>query len=203
MGYYSCMSQRHKSYLIESAAQRTAMSSPIRLEILGQFTSPGGMSIAEIAERMGRPATTLYYHFRILEKVGLLVRTGSRPGTKRSEALFEPIANRFEFPVVQDSRSAVRAAIKTLSLAFRMAERDLESALTSGTARATGKYRNAIAGRLHCRTTRSTLAEINQHIRAIENIFEREGQKVTVPTDANEYFSFTLALLPLRGRGEN
>ncbi|MEE9269764.1 MAG: helix-turn-helix domain-containing protein [Candidatus Krumholzibacteria bacterium] len=197
------MSQRQKSYLLESAAQRTAVSSPIRLEILGQFTSPGGMSIAEVAERMGRPAATLYYHFRILEKVGLLVRTGSRPGTKKSEALYEPVANRFEFPVEPDSQSAVRAAIKTLSLAFRMAERDLESALTSGTARTSGKHRNAIAGRLHCRTTRSTLAEINQHLRAIEKIFEREGRRVTVSPDADEYLSFTLALLPLRGRGEN
>ena len=152
------MSRRQKSYLIESAAQRTAVSSPIRLEILGQFTSPGGMSIAEIAERLGRPAATLYYHFRILEKVGLLVRTGSRPGTKKPEALYEPVANRFEFAVKQDSQSAVGAAIKTLSLAFRMAERDLESALKSGTARTSGKHRIAIAGRLHCRTTRSTLA---------------------------------------------
>ena len=197
------MSQRQKSYRIESPAQRTAVSSPIRLEILGQFTSPGGMSIAEIAERMGRPATTLYYHFRILEKVGLLVRTGSRPGTKKSEALYEPVANRFEFAVEQDSQSAVGAAIKTLSLAFRMAERDLESALTSGTARTSGKHRNAIAGRLHCRTTRSILAEINQHMRAIEKIFERESRRTTVPPDADEYLSLTFALLPLRGRGEN
>jgi AcrR family transcriptional regulator len=197
------MSQRQKSYRIESAAQRTAVSSPIRLEILGQFTSPGGMSIADVAERMGRPATTLYYHFRILEKVGLLVRTGSRPGTKKSESLYEPVANRFELAVEQDSKSAVGAAIKTVSLAFRMAERDLESALTSGTTRATGKYRNTMAGRLHCRTTRSTLAEINHHIRAIEKIFERESRRVTVPPDADEYLSFTVALLPLRGRGKN
>lgn len=196
------MNQRRKSYRIENAAQRTAVSSPIRLEILGQFTSPEGMSIAEIAERMGRPATTLYYHFRILEKVGLLVRTGSRPGTKKSEVLYEPVASRLEFPVERDSQAALGAIIKTMSLAFRMTERDFESALTSGTARTSGKHRNLIAVRMHCRTTRSTLAEINQHIQAIVKILEREGRRTTVPPDADEYFSLTLALLPLRGRGE-
>lgn len=197
------MSQRQKTYRIESAAQRTAVSSPIRLEILGQFTSPGGMSIADVGERMGRPATTLYYHFRILEKVGLLVRTGSRPGTKKSETLYEPVANRFELAIEQNSQSEVGAAIKTVSLAFRMAERDLEAALTSGTARAAGKHRNTMAGRLHCRTTRSTVAEINQHIRAIEKIFERESRRAILPADADEYLSLTIALLPLRGRGKN
>lgn len=197
------MSRRRKSYLIETAEQRAAVSSPIRLEILGQFTSPGGMSIAEVAERMGRPATTLYYHFRILEKVGVLIRTGSRPGTKKSEVLYEPVANRFEYAVEQNSQSAVGAAVKAVSLAFRMAERDLESVLTSGTARPSGKYRNTIAGRLHCRTTRSTLAEINQHLQAIQKILERECRRTTVPADADEYLSFTFALLPLRGRGED
>ena len=113
------------------------------------------------------------------------------------------MANRFELAVEQDSQSEVGAAIKTVSLAFRMAERDLEAALISGTARATGKHRNTMAGRLHCRTTRSTLTEINQHIRAIEKIFEREGRRATLPPDAEEYISFTLALLPLRGRGKN
>lgn len=197
------MRQRQNTFRIESAAQRSAVSSPIRLEILGQFTSPGGMSVADVAKRMGRPATTLYYHFRILEKVGLLVQIGSRPGTKKSETLYEPVADRFEFAIEQDSQSEVRAAVKTLSLAFRMAERDLESALTSGTARASGKYRNTIGARVHCRTTRSTLAELNQHIRAIEKIFEREGRRVTLPPDADEYVSFTVALLPLPGRGNN
>ena len=45
-------------------------------------------------------------------------------------------------------------------------------------------------------------AELNQHLRAIEKIFEREAKRATVSPDANEYIAVTFALLPLRGRGE-
>lgn len=197
------MGRRRKSYRIESAEQKAAISSPIRMEILGHFTSPEGMSIAEIAERMGRPPATLYYHFGILEDAGLLVRAGKRPGTKKSETLYEPVASRFEFPVARDPESEADAAVKAMSMAFRMAERDLEAALVSPDSRKAGKYRNVLAGRLHCRTTRDTLAEINTHLDAIQKILEREGRRTKLPPDADEYFSLTFALLPLRGRGDN
>ena len=76
------------------------------VEWSGRFPAPKSdarklrEAVADVAERMGRPAATLYYHFRILEKVGLLVRTGSRPGTKKSEVLYEPVASRPRVPIV-------------------------------------------------------------------------------------------------------
>jgi len=180
--------------------QRRALSSPIRLEILGQFTDEGGMSIGDVAARIGRSPGSLYYHFRILETVGLLVRVGARPGVKRDETLYEPVAPRIAVAAETDDESSLRSALKTMEAAFRMAERDLEAALTSGSPRTAGKHRNLYATRVHCRLTKQKLAEINEHLRAIERILLREAKRKELPPDADQYCSLTLALLPLRGR---
>jgi AcrR family transcriptional regulator len=188
------------TYIIRREEQRKALSSPMRMEILGQFTTLEGMSIAEVAERMGRPPASLYYHFRLLEQVGLLLAVGTRPAGKRQEVLYRPVAPRFAMPA-RSSGSGAEAAMKTMSTAFRMAERDMEAALTSGAARSDGADRNFFGTRLHARLDRATLAEVNKHLKAIERILMRESKKQRVPEDA-QYCSLTLALLPLKGRNK-
>lgn len=56
--------------------------------------------IRDVAERMGRSPGSLYYHFRLLEKVGLLQMVGSRPGVKRNEALYELMASHSPLHIV-------------------------------------------------------------------------------------------------------
>jgi AcrR family transcriptional regulator len=183
-----------------NAKQRQALSSPMRLEILGQFTSPGGMSIREVAQRMGRSPGSLYYHFRIMEEVGLLKRVGKRSTAKKAEALFRPAAPRFEFGTEDRSDSAIGDALKAMESAFRMALRDLEAAMRDGAARTSGAHRTFFAARVHFRTNKKTLAEINRHLKAIGKILGRESQRAKLPPDADQYCSLTLALLPLRDR---
>ena len=192
-----------KTYVVERADQRRALSSSIRLEILGAFTTPGGMSIRDVAERMGKRAGSLYYHFGLLEKVGLLIRVGERPGGKRPQALFEPVAQRIELSVESAAGDVVETALKTMSSAFRMAERDMKSALQGGTARTEGRHRNFAAYRVHMRLNKKSLAEINRHLKALEGLIEREARSKDLPEDADQYCSLTLALLPLRGRTDD
>lgn len=194
-------SVKSDTYIIRREEQRKALSSPIRMEILGQFTAHEEMSIAEVAERMGRPPSSLYYHFRLLEQVGLLIPAGTRPAGKRQEALYRPVARRLAMPA-SPSGVGVESAMKTMSAAFRMAERDMEAALTSGSARTDGADRNFFGTRLHARLNRAALAEVNKHLRAVERILQREGKKRRVPEDADQYCSLTMALLPLKGRNQ-
>lgn len=186
-------------YIIRRAEQRKALSSPIRMEILGQFITHEGMSIAEVAQRMGRPPASLYYHFRLLEQVGLLPAVGSRQAGKRQEILYRPVASRFAL-AVSPSGAGVQEAMKTMSAAFRMAERDMEAALTSGNARPEGADRNFFGARMHARLDRAALAVINKHFRAIERILQRQSRKRRVSDDSDQYCSLTMALLPLKGR---
>jgi predicted transcriptional regulator len=185
---------------VDSQDQRDALSSPIRLEILGAFTAPGGLSIADVAQRMGRPASSLYYHFRILEQVGLLLRVGKRPRAKRPETLYQPVAPRIEVQAPQ-AEAGLAPVLKTMASAFRMAERDLEAALRSRTSRTAGRHRDLAAFRVHMRLTRDELAEFNEHLRALERFISRQAARKNMPPEADRFCSLTLAFLPLRGRG--
>lgn len=187
------MTNEPNTFVADREDQRRALTSPIRLEILGHFRS-GPTSVAELAERMGRPASALYYHVGILENAGILVRAGERPAGKRQETLYRPVAPRIEMAADPESPDSIEAAARAAGTAFRMAERDLEAALREGCARQEGEDRNFIASRMHCRLAPKDLAEINAHLEAIFEIAARETP------DADEYCSFTFALMPLRGR---
>jgi AcrR family transcriptional regulator len=191
---------KDKLYIAKRHDQRKALTSPTRLEIVGQFVSPGGMSIAEVAKRMGRPPTSLYYHFKLLEKVGLLKRAGSRRSGKRKEVLYMPVASKIGIPAAKRHRKGSSEALRAVAAAFRMAERDMEEAISSGSARSEGRYRNFLATRLHCRLTKKSLAQVNTHLRAIDKIIEKEKRGRRRPSDAGQYCSLTIALMPLRGR---
>lgn len=185
------------TYLAEGEDQRRALSSPIRLEILGHFRE-GDLSVAELAALMGRPASALYYHVGLLEKAGILLRAGERPAGKRQETLYRPVARRIALAADPEAPESIDAALRTAASAFRMAERELAAALRDGETRTGGDDRNFSASRMHCRLTREGLAAIHAHLDAIQEIAAQSG--ADAPEDAGEYCSFTFALLPLRGR---
>lgn len=180
--------------------QKSALASPLRLEIIGLFTNPEPLAISDMAKLMGRSAGSLYHHVGILEKAGLLVRTGTRPKGKRYEALFRPAASRIEMDTTSASEDTVQLAVKTIGSAFRMAEKDLEAALMSGKCTQEGPGRNLMAGRLHMRASPKLLARLNKHLQAIEDLLAKEATKDPKPTPEDQHLSLTLALLPLKGR---
>ena len=180
--------------------QRAALASPLRLEILGLFTNPEPLSIADMAQLMRRQAGSLYHHVGILEKTGLLRRAGTRPKGKRHEALFLPVAMRIEMEAAPGDESAAAHAVKTLASAFRMTERDLGAALREGDFLKEGPQRNLFATRMHLRTSPKLLARINKHLKAIEDLLMAESAKPPKPSPEDQHLSLTIALLPLRGR---
>jgi DNA-binding transcriptional ArsR family regulator len=198
------MMKKPKANLIVSGPdQRAALASPLRLEIIGLFTNLEPLSIADMAELMGRTAGSLYHHVSILEKAGLLRRTGSRPKGKRHEALFGPVASRIELDAPLGDADAAAHAVKAIAAAFRMTERDLEAALQDDTCVREGPQRNLVAGRLHMRASPEFLAKINKHLEAIIDLLQAEAAKAPSPGPDDQHLSLTLALLPLKGRGKS
>jgi len=190
--------KKPKKLALRGDAQRRAIASPIRLELIGLFVEGDPLSVAEIAQRMGRPATAIYYHVRLLEKAGLLRRAGEQRSGSRSEKLYLPAAEVFELEQTAGAPDP-ETAVKTLAMAFRMAQGDMKAALAEGTARYDGARRNFIGGRFHCRLSKAELAELNRHLRAIEKVLSRPP-KATDPSPGDSFISLTLALMPLRNR---
>jgi hypothetical protein len=83
-----------------------------------------------------------------------------------------------------------------MGAAFRMAERDLESALQS----APGDPR-LLGMRAHFRASPMVLKQVRRHLEAALEIVQREGRRGAGPRQGPLY-SLTLALLPLRGRSQ-
>jgi len=193
--------QRPSSFRAETPAQRAAVTSPIRLEILGLFTGTGPLAISDMARLMGRPAGSLYHHVGVLEDAGILRRTGTRPKGKRYETLFEPCRQRVELKAGEGDAEADRQAVQALKSAFRMTLRDLEAALAGGAAVQEGPARNLFAGRIHLRAAPDLLARLNEHLDAIGKLLEDEAAHPPDPGPDDLHLSLTLALLPLRGRG--
>ena len=114
-----------KVHTIKGEAQQRAISSPLRLEILGYFSAGRPLSVREIAERMGRPATAIHYHVRLLEQSGLLTKTGERRHGRRREAEYSMVAEAIAVLGRNEpsDESEQTLALKTAASSFRMAER--------------------------------------------------------------------------------
>jgi len=186
--------------MLRTEEHRKAIASPLRLELLGLFLERKPLSVAEIAARMGRPATGIHYHVRVLEKAGLLRRVGHQRSGRRPEALYRPAADAFKVAQPRDAPVATReASLKTLSTAFRMAERDMRAALTNPATKSAGPHRNIYGMRMHCRMSKQDLAELNRHLRDIEKMLLRSNKSHQASSD-DSFVSLTLALMPLRNR---
>ncbi|MEQ8768644.1 MAG: helix-turn-helix domain-containing protein [Planctomycetota bacterium] len=180
---------------IEREDQIEALSSPVRQEIVDLVQASGTCSIAEMATWLGRPADSLYYHVRLLEKVGLLVPKGTRPAGPRQEALYDvpgrPLALRPTEPEQID---------RALSAALRVTQRDVRAAVHEGRAVLRGRHRNMTGGRIKGWLTRQELDEVQAHLTRILEIFEASGEE-----PKGRLTALTYALVPLkaRSRGRN
>jgi Helix-turn-helix domain len=174
--------------------QRDSLTSPLRLEILGQFTGPKPLSVRDLAERMGRTPHSIYYHVHLMTRIGLLQEVGRREGGGRSEALYQPA--RDEVALDAADPGAGLAIRRTMGAAFRMAERDLEAALES----APGDPR-LLGMRAHFRATPRVLQQVRRHLQAALEIVQREARR-GAGRKQGPLYSLTLALLPLRGRNQ-
>ncbi len=185
------MGSKSDTYLVRRADQRVALTSPLRLEILEHFLVAGPAAVDEVAARMGRAPDSLYYHVRMLVKVGLLRPRGSRKSGKRDKKLYAVVSPRIELPC--RPFSATETTMKTVASAFRMAEREMRASLESGRFEEHGRYRDFYTARVRSDLSRAALADVNRHLKAIEDIFVRAFK--TVPANGTSC-SLTVTLLP-------
>ncbi len=145
-----------KIHTIEGEAQRRAISSPLRLEILEHFSAGLLLSVREVAERMGRPATAIHYHVRLLARERSVEEERRTPRRSTRETEYSMVADAIAVPGHGQSSEGGEhtLALKTTASAFRMAERDMKAALAEGAARSEGDHRNFYATRVHLRLSR-------------------------------------------------
>lgn len=73
--------------------QIRCLTSPVRTELLYALLIDGPLTVAELATLVERPAKSLYYQVRLLEKFGLIVQTGTRRTSNREERIYDATAD--------------------------------------------------------------------------------------------------------------
>lgn len=91
-------------------AQWDAVSSPVRMELLGLAEAEQPCSIRDLARACGRHPTSLYRHVQILVDAGLLVPCGTRPSRRRPERMYRvnPLMQGFRSWIDKDEQAADR-----------------------------------------------------------------------------------------------
>ncbi|MDX9911756.1 MAG: helix-turn-helix domain-containing protein [Phycisphaerales bacterium] len=151
-------------FLIREPRQVRALASPVRQEVLDVLMHAGALPAGEIAERMGVAPDGLYFHLRLLERVGLVRRAGSTGAGRREAALWD-VPGR---PMVLDyehgsstASSRVRRLSPPLDAILRLTRRDVRRALARDQASFSGPRRDVWVARFRGKVSPSELEEIN------------------------------------------
>jgi DNA-binding Lrp family transcriptional regulator len=117
-----------------TSEQLECLASPVRSEVYMAFRARSQVSVAEVADAMGRSPESVHYHVRALARSGLLLKTGQRPSRRKPEALFSAAHDRIRLP---DSHSdpvlaalnlkAVLAGLRQAARGFEMASKKAQS----------------------------------------------------------------------------
>lgn len=103
--------------VLDDPATLKAFSDPRRQRILRSLSSPA--SAGELAQRLGEPASRLYYHLRLLEDHGLIVPVGERQVRSNREVIYGLAVGRFEAELDDETAAALGAGAKAFSLAAK------------------------------------------------------------------------------------
>lgn len=181
---------------IRLPAQLTALRSPLRQEILDALASTGPMTVAALAQVLDRAPDALYYHVRLLGRVGLLESCARARAGRRGELLLDVPGRPLHIPHqpgVARYRSAVRGIVAAmLSLARRQHGAAIEDPRTTFA----GPGRELWSSRVTGWCTAREVAELNGLLLRVNRLLRprRAG-------GSSKLLAFTFVLTPvLSGR---
>jgi DNA-binding transcriptional ArsR family regulator len=116
---------RSEQLVIRDVATLKALADPLRLEILFELLR-GPTTVKSVAAALGVGATRLYYHFKILERAGLIRVAGTRMVSGIEERRYAAVATNYR-PAPELTDSLVEDGI--IGALLRVVRAELELAL--------------------------------------------------------------------------
>src|SRR5262245_8973758 len=187
---------RTSPFYLSQVRQIKAVASPVRAALIDALEVLGPASIVQLAAALGYPPDGIYYHFRVLERSGLVVRIGAGKAARaaRFDLPGHPATLRYR---LDDSHQG-RAIAKVVATMLRCAERGFQRAFAPGLAEPEGPYRNLRAGRRTAWLTAAELRVLNRCIERIHALFGR-GRPQRPGASLHE-FTYVLAPIVEQGR---
>jgi len=169
------MGARRDKLVLRSPGQVAALGSPVRFRIVDILSLQGAASAREIAGRAGRSVTSIYYHLRILRKVGIIEEGETRGAGRRAEKVYRLRAERLVIDPKRRSADYRKALADNCAALLRRAGRDYRIAAESPEIRLDGEERDLMIRRLVLRPGRQGLARLNRLLDRISALADRSG----------------------------
>lgn len=178
---------------IAGPARIAALASAVRQELVDTLVMLGGeATVAELAEQLGRPADGLYYHLRVLRRVGLVREDTPGANGERRYRLADERPQLEYRPGDRRNTAAVKRVAQGL---LQNARRDFDAALADPDAVVEGPHRQVWAARGKGWVSRRELAEINRLLQRLCDLLGRprgEGRE--------RLLSLAFVLAPLQAK---
>jgi len=182
-----------RSRLVRRLPQLAALAAAARQEIVDVLEQLGTVSVAELADALGRPADALYFHLRALARVGLVRQAGhrARPGGK--EALYRTVTPVLQLRYEPRDAGNRHAVSKIVASMLRLANRDFQRSFRQSNVVVSGARREVWAWRKVGRLSPEQLGRLNQRL-------QRLAQDVSATRRDGRLYAVTLILTPLDHR---
>lgn len=166
-------------YEITDPRQFKALRSAIRQEVVDVMESLAPCTIASLADRLGRPAASLYFHVRALQRVGLIKTVGVEGDGRDKAALYALPAKRLRLSYDTEPKTRQRQVGPIADSLLRLARRDVKRGLSSAGTTVSGPARQLWVLRARGWLTPSELQRLNRQLAAISELIssgkERRG----------------------------
>ncbi len=181
-----------KAYRVSAPKQLEILTSPLRQDIITIMEGcQKPVSILEVAQSLARPADSLYYHFGLLEKSGLVVHAGNRLEHGKPVSLYLPIAKSIRIKYDLALPRFRKIIAKIFRTATKLTLRNFERAVESESAQSESETRNLYFCQMETFLSNTQLAQVNKHIDKITEIFAQSSAD-----NNNQRCSIFIALSP-------
>ena len=185
----------NRPYRIEQLRQIRAVASPARQDLVDAVASDGPCTIAELAERVGRPADALYHHVRRLVATGLLVEESVRRAAGRPAVRLTVPGRPMMIAYDQLARGNVAASNDVVATMLRSARRSFARALAAPGVRTWGPRRNLWGARAQGWLTPQDVETANALLTRLVAVFLRAK---STKRNGSALHEFTFVLAPAR-----
>jgi DNA-binding transcriptional ArsR family regulator len=166
--------KRGREHRVERLTELRALASPGAAQVLDALRALGRGSVNELALHLGRPAESLYYHVRKLERAGLVVEVERRPTGRRPEAVYEPVAPVLRVDSSRRTPAWRRESARVVRGRMRAVERALLAGLDDPETQREGPQRQLGIRHARVRLGRRGLARLNAKLEELAELLEEE-----------------------------
>ena len=188
----SMSKKTQKRYWISSARQIKALTSPVRHQMHLVMEMLGPCSVRELASRMGREPATLYYHVKLLERVGIITKSGTRGAGRNEEIIYALAQEHVRVDMNQRSPKFVKALASGCGALLRYAERTFVAALRRDATIRVGAASELRIRQASVRLSKKSLIELNARLDELQDFIDASNSPSVEST-----YAITLCVAPV------